>query len=150
MQTPFQIQFHLIQRQMIKKFEKELNTSDVIEIINIPTVEKSLEMISSIWFKSEIIAMDNLIVVTMKIDEKFDKNLINDFRKLKFDKKSLILFIFESTLGKFQNKMFWKNAGSERVYMLDEFDDSDGTLGKYCKKFIMKELKLEKSGEFFG
>ena len=150
MQTPFQIQFHLIQRQMIKKFEKELNTSDVIEIINIPSVEKSLEMISSIWFKSEIIAMDNLIGVTMKIDEKFDKKLIDDFRKLKFDKTSLILFIFESTLGKFENKIFWKNAGSERVYMLDEFDDSDGTLGEYCKKFIMKELKLEKSGEFFG
>jgi hypothetical protein len=134
----------------LKNFEKELNTSDVIEIINIPTVDKSLEMLSSSWFKSEIIAMDNLIGVTMKIDEKFDKNLIQNVRKLRFDKKALILFIFESTLGKYQRKIFWKNAGSDRIYMLDDFDDADGCFGEYCKRFIMKELKLEKSGEFWG
>ena len=133
---------------MLKNFEKELNTSDVIEIINIPSIEKSLEMISSIWFKSEFIAMDNLIGVIMKIDEKFNKNLITNFRKLKFDKKTLIMFIFESTLGKYRSDLFWKNAGSDRVYMLDDFEDSDGSLAEYCRKFIMKELKLEKSGEF--
>ncbi|XP_070504896.1 uncharacterized protein [Chironomus tepperi] len=37
-------------------------------------------------------------------------------------------------------------AGSERIYMLDYFEDPDGSLTEYCKIFIMKELKLEKSG----
>ncbi|KAL7013547.1 hypothetical protein ACKWTF_015459 [Chironomus riparius] len=145
MQTPFQIQFHLIQRQMLKNFEKELNKSDVIEIVNIPSVDKALEMISSIWFKSEFIAMDNLIGVIMKIEEKFNNNLNENFRKLKFNKKTLIMFIFESTLGKYRSDIFWKNAGSERVYKLDDFEDSDGSLAEYCRRFIMKELKLEKS-----
>lgn len=147
MQTPFQIQFHQIQNQILKNFEKELHTSDVIEIFNIPSVDKSLEMVSSLWFKSEFTAIDNLIGVTMKIDEKFDKNLIKNFRKLKFSKKILIMFVFESTMAKDKNNIFWKNAGSLMVYTLNDFEDPDGTLTEYCKRFIMNELKRKKSGE---
>lgn len=142
------IDFHQIKSKILPNLVEKMEPTELLEFNKVPSIDQALEIIALPWFKSEIIAFDNLTGINFKLIKNFTANVAEKISGLKIEKSAYILFSFEPSYGKTTSKIFWKMAGREKFYQLESSEDCDKILIEYVKKFIMREIKNRRSGKF--
>ena len=123
---------------------KECN---LLEIIDVPSVGKTLELISRDWFKTKILDIKNLVGISFKISEEFNDNAENLLHFVKSWNKNSFVLAIRSTVGKCENKFYWRVNGREELYYLNIDEDTTGIVSLFCQEFLINQIKAGKNGE---
>ena len=146
MNKNIQIEFTLNEVEFSQRFEDVINqnsTPDLLQIINIPTTSKGLQLISQNWFELKVCNHQQLIEIILKINEAIDD--LPDNLDLLFKKP--ILIAFQSTIGGHESKTYWKTAGRDKYYSLYIDYDSTNDVTAFCHEFLTDEIKSGRNGE---
>lgn len=137
------------------KFVEQIRAKkfSILKIVGCSTGEKSLELLFSPWFLSDVIALFQLLVIKFKVDKKFEENFNENFyEKLEnvsfYPGKSLVI-LFKTNSKKYHCKFFWKVSNQETFYSVDINKGSDKVVAKYFLSFLICEIRQGKSGELF-
>ena len=88
---------------------------------------------------------DNTIIADFLINEEFKLNMINPVIII-FGKKKCVLS-FKLTINTNERQIVWKTKNQDFFYGLKINDNEDGSVHNLCKKFILGELRHNRSGK---
>ena len=82
--------------------------------------------------------------VNEELGEDFDERSFGS----NFKSEYTVLVTFHSVVENFQTKIFWKTANQQKYYLLEIFDNKEGSATKICHNFIVEELKNKRTGKW--
>jgi len=148
------LDFSLDQKKFIKEFEEEKlklenGIFDFVNIQNISSVQKSLELISEKWFRSQICGLKNLTGINLRINEEINEKFNEKPRSFEFSLINKIVITFQSKISNHASINFWKVPGRDNFYSLFIDDDEDEEITDFFQEFMVDEIKDTRSGKQF-
>ena len=144
------VDFSLNEEEFLTKFEAErekLPEFNFVEVTNIPTATKGLELISKDWFKLIICEPKVLFGINLRIHEKVDENFKEKPHFFEVNFKDSFLISFQSTTGECESKTYWKIPSRGSFYSTYIDDDEDENVLAFFQEFLIEEINDGKSGK---
>lgn len=145
------MKFFLNESNFIEEFKTEESTHEenkVVQITEISSISKTIELLSKDWFKEKILNSSCLKQVILRINEEIHEDFNENFQLFTFDDEIQILITFQSTIGSHASKIFWKNKDSEKLYSVYIEENADEEVEKFVRSFIAEEMENNKTGEY--
>ncbi|XP_070493589.1 uncharacterized protein [Chironomus tepperi] len=149
MSHKYVINYSLNENELIQNYlnlNPNIDNIQVLNIINTPSAQKGLELLSKVWFKTDILQKSNLFGINIKIDDVINEefNEKPHFYELNF--KESFLIGFQSTSGKHESMIYWKMLNCDKFYSLYIDDDESEDVSRFLMEFLVEEIRNGRSG----
>jgi len=113
-------------------------------------LSEALSLFSSNKFISSLneINDEKIVCISFKITENLSEQLNATSFSHHFSDKSSVIISFESIIDEHEAKIFWKNCEREKFKTLRIAEDYDGTVIKYCKRFLLETFKNQEASKY--